>query len=60
MTGHWEWLLILLAILIIFGAGKLPSVLKSMGEGINEFKKASRGEGDDAGEEEEKEEAEEE
>ena len=36
-----EWLIVLLVIMIIFGAGKLPSVLKSMGQGVREFKKAS-------------------
>ena len=37
--GHWELLLILLIVLIIFGAGKLPEIGAGIGKGINNFKK---------------------
>ena len=47
MPGMWELLLILAIVLIFFGVGKLPNVLKSMGQGVREFRKASTGEGDD-------------
>ncbi len=43
MPGMWELLLILAIVLIFFGVGKLPKVLKSMGEGVREFRKASQG-----------------
>ncbi len=36
--GTSELLLILVIILIIFGAGKLPQVGKSLGEGLRNFK----------------------
>jgi len=36
--GLPELLVILVIILIIFGAGKLPQIGKSLGEGIKEFK----------------------
>jgi len=36
--GWQEMLIVLAIVLIIFGAGKLPSVMKSMGEGVKEFK----------------------
>lgn len=49
MPGMWELLLILAIVLIFFGVGKLPKVLKSMGEGVREFRKASTGEGDGDG-----------
>ncbi len=39
-VGLTELLIVLLIILIVFGAGKLPKVAKSIGEGIKEFKKA--------------------
>ena len=46
-TLGWAELLIILAIvLILFGVGKLPKVLKSMGEGVREFRKASEGDED--------------
>jgi sec-independent protein translocase protein TatA len=37
--GFGEILLILLAVLLIFGPSKLPQLGKSIGEGIREFKK---------------------
>ena len=40
-VGPWELILVLTIALIIFGPGKLPDVAKSLGKGINEFKKAS-------------------
>ena len=39
--GMPELLIILVIILIIFGAGKLPQLGKGLGEGIKNFKKAS-------------------
>lgn len=42
MFGHWELLIVFLLILIVFGAGKLPSVLSSLGEGVKNFKKSMR------------------
>jgi sec-independent protein translocase protein TatA len=41
--GPFEMILILLAILIIFGAGRLPQVLGSLGKGVKEFREASEG-----------------
>mgnify|MGYP005857591243 CR=1 FL=1 len=37
-----ELLLVLTAILILFGAKKIPDFAKGLGQGIKEFKKASR------------------
>jgi sec-independent protein translocase protein TatA len=37
--GFWEILLILLAILILFGAGKLPNVMSQIGKGIKGLRK---------------------
>ncbi|MBM3832987.1 MAG: twin-arginine translocase TatA/TatE family subunit [Verrucomicrobia bacterium] len=38
----WEILLILAAILILFGAKKLPELARGLGQGIREFKKSTR------------------
>lgn len=35
-----HWLVILVIVMIIFGAGKLPNVMKDLGTGVREFKKA--------------------
>ncbi|MFN4318917.1 MAG: twin-arginine translocase TatA/TatE family subunit [Aquificaceae bacterium] len=39
-----EILLILFVVFLLFGAGKLPEVGRSLGEGIRNFKKALLGE----------------
>lgn len=44
--GFWEILLILLAIVLIFGAAKLPQLGKAVGESIREFKKSVREDND--------------
>ncbi len=42
--GVPELLLILLIVIIIFGAGKLPQLGRGLGEGIKNFRSALRGE----------------
>lgn len=37
-----EWGIILVIVLVLFGGSKLAGLGKSMGEGIREFKKATR------------------
>ena len=38
--GPWEILLILIVILILFGARRLPELARGLGQGINEFRDA--------------------
>ena len=40
--GGWELVLILAVVLVLFGAKKLPELAKGLGQGIKEFKKATR------------------
>ncbi len=40
--GWQEILLIILVILLLFGAKKIPELAKSIGKGIREFRKAMR------------------
>lgn len=42
MPGLGELLVILLIVLLVFGAAKIPEIARSMGKGIKEFKKASK------------------
>ena len=42
LLGGWEIVLILAVVLILFGAKKLPELAKGLGQGIKEFKKATR------------------
>jgi len=47
MPGMQEMLIILVLVLIIFGAGKLPQVGGQLGKGLRNFKDGMRGEGDE-------------
>ncbi len=40
--GPLEMILIFLAILLLFGAKRLPEIAKGLGKGINEFKSAMK------------------
>jgi TatA/E family protein of Tat protein translocase len=40
--GSGELIVILVVVLILFGAKRIPEFAKGLGKGINEFKKASR------------------
>ena len=40
--GGGQIILILIIVLIMFGAKKIPELAKGLGKGINEFKKATR------------------
>jgi sec-independent protein translocase protein TatA len=40
--GFREILLILLIILILFGAKRIPEMMRSFGQGVKEFKKAAK------------------
>jgi sec-independent protein translocase protein TatA len=44
IIGFQEWILIALAVLLFFGASRLPKMGKGLGEGIRNFKKAVQGE----------------
>ncbi|MHC5038857.1 MAG: twin-arginine translocase TatA/TatE family subunit [Planctomycetota bacterium] len=44
--GPAEILLILAIILLLFGASRIPEVARSLGKGVDEFKKGLRGEGE--------------
>ncbi len=38
--GPWEILLILVVVLVLFGAKRLPELARGLGQGINEFRDA--------------------
>ena len=42
--GITEILLILVVVVLLFGGRKIPELMKGLGTGIKEFKKASRAE----------------
>lgn len=40
MPGGWEWILIFLAVLLLFGGRKIPELMKGLGKGIRDFNDA--------------------
>ena len=38
MGGPWEYIIVLVIILILWGPGKLPQVLSQLGKGVRSFK----------------------
>ena len=44
MFGGKEWILIVLVVLLLFGRKKIPELMKGLGSGLNEFKKATKDE----------------
>ncbi len=44
-THIWEALVILLVVLVLFGAGKIPKLAEDLGKGINAFKKGLKDKG---------------
>jgi len=40
MPGGMEWVLIILAVLILFGGRKIPEFMRGLGRGIREFNDA--------------------
>lgn len=46
--GPWELIIVLAIILVVFGAGKLPTIGSSLGQALRNFKKGVKG-GDGGG-----------
>lgn len=42
--GPWQFVLILVVVLLLFGGRKIPELMKGLGQGMKEFKDASKGE----------------
>lgn len=40
MPGGSEWILIFIAVLLLFGGKKIPELMRGVGKGIREFKDA--------------------
>ncbi|MBN8828679.1 MAG: twin-arginine translocase TatA/TatE family subunit [Sphingobacteriia bacterium] len=44
ITSLSHWVIVLLIVLVLFGAGKLPKVMGDVGKGLRNFKKGLNGE----------------
>lgn len=47
-SSIWHWLIVLVVVLIFFGAGKLPRVMGDLAKGIKNFKAGLKDEESDA------------
>lgn len=54
MLGPQQVILIVVVVLLLFGGRKIPELMKGLGGGIKEFKKAAKDDSDDNKEIEEK------
>lgn len=48
--GTTEIIIIALVIVLLFGAKKIPDLMRGLGSGVREFKDAAAGKGDDSSE----------
>lgn len=44
MLGGWEWLIILLIVLLLFGVGRISQVMAELGRGVRAFREGLQGE----------------
>ncbi|SMF31045.1 sec-independent protein translocase protein TatA [Azospirillum oryzae] len=44
----WHWIIVLLIVLLLFGAGKLPKVMGDLAKGVKSFKAGLQDDSDDA------------
>ena len=54
MIGTPELILIVLALVLLFGAKKIPELMKGLGQGVKSFKDGMNGKTDDTAEDKEK------
>ena len=45
--GGWEWVIILVIVLLLFGVGRLSKLGEEMGKGVRSFREGVRESGDD-------------
>ncbi len=43
MIGHWELILLVLALLLLFGGRKIPELARGLGSGVREFQDGLKG-----------------
>ena len=50
-VGPWQVVIILLVVVLLFGGRKIPELMKGIGQGMKEFKKATKEDNDTTAEE---------
>lgn len=51
IPGPWQIVIVLLVVVLLFGGKKIPELMRGIGQGMKEFKKATKA---DEGEDEDK------
>lgn len=46
-VGVWQIVVVVLLVLLLFGGRKIPELMRGVGQGMKEFKKATANEDDD-------------
>jgi len=42
VVGPWQIVLIIIVVLLLFGGKKIPELMRGLGQGMKEFKKATK------------------
>ena len=50
IPGPWQIVLIVMVVLLLFGGRKIPELMRGLGQGMKEFKKATSDDQEDEGE----------
>lgn len=50
IPGPWQIVLIVMVVLLLFGGRKIPELMRGLGQGLKEFKKATSDDQEDEGE----------
>ena len=51
ITGWWQWVIVLVIVLLLFGRGKIPELMGDVAKGIKSFKKGISDETNEANDE---------
>ena len=54
IPGPWQIIILVIAIVFLFGGKKIPELMRGIGQGMKEFKKATKDDGADEEEVEKK------
>ena len=46
-SGGWEWIIILLIVVLVFGVGRIGKIAGELGSGIRAFREGLKGEGEE-------------
>lgn len=47
-SGGWEWIIILVIVLLVFGVGRIGKIAGELGGGIRAFREGLKGDDEDA------------